>query len=437
MVYTKLERIAEIAKEKPNEKFTSLIHLINKEMLTNCHNELKANKAVGIDGITKVKYEENLDENLENLLERMRKFKYKPQPVRRVHIPKPGSEKKRPLGIPSYEDKLIQLAINKIITQIYELDFIDNSFGFRPNRGCHDAIKILDIYLSRRNINYVVDADIKGFFNNVDHEWLMKFLNHRINDKNLLRYISRFLKAGVMENGKFKKSYEGTPQGGIISPTLGNIYLHYVLDLWFEKVVRKYCKGEAYIVRYCDDFVCCFQYEHEAKSFYEALKKRLAKFNLEVAEDKTNILYFGRKAYFDRKFGRLSKTSSHKTFDFLGFTHYCSCRKNGSFRVKRKTSGKKFRASLLKVKIWLRENMHISLDILVKKLNRKLVGYYRYYGITDNASSLSKFKDCIKRQLYKTLNRRSQCRSYNWKTFANSKWSLRVPLRPSRAMSSR
>lgn len=304
-MYTKLERIAEIAKEKPNEKFTSLIHLINKEMLTICHNELKANKAVGIDGVTKDEYEENLDENLENLLERMKKFKYKPQPVRRVHIPKPGSEKKRPLGIPSYEDKLVQLAINKIVTQIYEQDFIDNSFGFRPNRGCHDALKILNVYLSKRNINYVVDVDIKGFFDNVDHEWLMKFLNHRIADKNLMRYISRFLKSGVIENGKFQKSYEGTPQGGIISPILGNIYLHYVLDLWFEKVVRKYCKGEAYIVRYCDDFVCCFQYEHEAKNFYEALKKRLAKFNLEVAEEKTKIVYFGEKAYFDRKFGGL------------------------------------------------------------------------------------------------------------------------------------
>lgn len=200
--------------------------------------------------------------------------------------------------------------------------------------------------------------------------------------------------------------------------TLGSIYLPYVLNLWFEKVVRKHCKGELYIVRYCDDFVSCFQYEHEAKSFYEALKKRLAKFNLEVAEDKTKIFNFGSKACFNRKFGRLSKKNRHKTFNFLGFTHYCSCRNGGSFRVKRKTSGKKFRASLQKVKIWLRENMHVSLDILVKKLNRKLVGYYRYYGITDNADSLSNFKDCIKRQLYKTLNRRSQRRSYNWKTFA-------------------
>lgn len=299
---TKLERIAKIAKENPELKFTALIHHINKEMLMECHKELKANKATGIDGITKEEYEENLEENLENLLNRMKKFSYRPQPVRRVYIPKAGSDKKRPLGIPSYEDKLVQLAINKILTQIYEQDFIDSSFGFRPNRSCHDALKILNVYLEKGNINYVVDADIKGFFDHVDHEWLMKFLEHRIADKNLLRYISRFLKAGIMEDGRFEKTYEGTPQGGICSPILGNIYLHYVLDLWFEKVVRKRCKGNAYMVRYCDDFVCCFEYEEEAGAFYEALKGRLSKFNLDIAEDKTKIIYFGRKAYYDRKF---------------------------------------------------------------------------------------------------------------------------------------
>lgn len=303
-MYTKLERIAEIARNKPKDKFTSLMHLVNKEMLTICHYELGGNKATGIDNVTKKEYGLNLEANIDDLLVRLKSFNYKPQPVRRVYIDKPGSDKKRPLGIPSHEDKIVQLAINKILKSIYEQDFLDCSFGFRENRSCHDAIKILDIYLSRRDINYVVDADIKGFFDNVDHKWIMKFLEHRIADKNLLRYIGRFLKSGIMDEGQFHKVYEGTPQGGIISPTLANIYLNYALDLWFNEFIKKRCKGQAYIVRYADDFVCCFQYEDEAKAFYEALKNRLGKFNLEVAEDKTKILYFGKNAFYDRKFKR-------------------------------------------------------------------------------------------------------------------------------------
>lgn len=417
-MYTKLNRIAEIAKENPNMQFTSLIHLIDKEMLLNCHKELKPRKASGIDEVTKSEYESNLDSNIENLVERMKAFKYKPKPVRRTYIPKVGSNKKRPLGIPSYEDKIVQLAINKVISSIYEQDFLDSSFGFRPNRSAHDAIKILEVYLSERKINYVVDADIKGFFDSVDYGWMMKFLQHRIKDKNLLRFIGRFLNAGVLEDGKFFKAYKGTPQGGLVSPTIGNIYLHYVLDLWFEKIVRKWCKGEAYIVRYADDFVCCFQYERDAQAFYRTLKKRLAKFNLEIAEDKTKIVYFGKKAYYDRKFGRMRNNHQPKTFDFLGFTHYCSCSKNGRFRVKRKTSSKKFRASLKKVKVWIRTNMHTPIEILMKKLNRKLLGYYRYYGVTDNSISLNKFRDCVQRILYKILNRRSQIKSMNWEKYA-------------------
>ena len=266
-MYTKLDRIAEIARNKPKDKFTSLMHLVNKEMLTICHYELSGNKATGVDNVTKEEYEANLEENIDDLIIRMKAFKYRPQPVKRVYIDKPGSDKKRPLGIPAYEDKIVQLAINKILKSIYEQDFMDCSFGFRENRSCHDAFKILDVYLSKRNINYVVDADIKGFFDNVDHKWMMKFLEHRIADKNLLRYIGRFLKVGIMDEGQFHKVYEGTPQGGIISPTLANIYLHYVLDLWFNKFIKKKCKGQAYIVRYADDFVCCFQYEDEAKDF--------------------------------------------------------------------------------------------------------------------------------------------------------------------------
>ncbi|GAE28067.1 retron-type RNA-directed DNA polymerase [Halalkalibacter wakoensis JCM 9140] len=242
---TKLERIAELARAYPSMKFTSLAHLLDKDMLKQCHHELAGKKATGIKGITKEKYAENLDENVEYLVERMKKKSYRPVPVRRTYIPKPGTPKKRPLGIPEYEDKIVQKGLAKILNAIYEQDFLDSSFGFRPNRNCHDALKILNVYVERKYTNYIVDVDIKGFFDHVDHKWMMEFLKHRINDPNLLRVIARFLKGGYMEEGRLYQTEEGTPQGGLASPILANIYLHYVLDLWFEKVVRKKCRGQA------------------------------------------------------------------------------------------------------------------------------------------------------------------------------------------------
>lgn len=250
---TKLARIAQVAKERPKEQFTSLAHLINTDMLLQCHHELSGNKASGIDEVTKVEYEEELLENIKNLHESLRKMAYKPQAVRRVYIPKPGSNKKRPLGIPAYEDKIVQLAVSKILTAIYEQDFLNCSYGFRPGRGCHDALRRLNDIIMTKKTNWIVDADISGFFDHVDHSWMMRCLEVRIKDRNLLRIIKRMLKAGIMEEGEFKPSQEGTPQGGIVSPVIGNIYLHYVLDLWFEKVIREQCKGSAHMVRYADD----------------------------------------------------------------------------------------------------------------------------------------------------------------------------------------
>lgn len=330
---TQLERIAKIAKSKPNEKFTSLIHLINKETLIKSHNEMKAKKASGIDEITKELYDNNLLENIESLITRMKRQAYKPQPGKRVYIPKPGTNDKRPLGIPAYEDKLVQSNLAEILNAIYEQDFLECSFGFRPNRGCHDAIKLLDKIVNKPIINYVVDTDIKGFFDNVDHEWMMKFVEHRIDDKNLLRLISRLMKAGIIEDGIKYDTPKGTPQGGVCSPILANIYLHYVLDLWFDKIVRKHCKGRAYMVRYADDSVFCFQYEEDAKRFFEVFIQRLRKFNLEVAEDKTKIIKLnkGNDDNVDK---------DENSFDFLGFTHYVGKDKNGRKRVKRKTSKK-------------------------------------------------------------------------------------------------
>lgn len=406
---TKLARIANIAKERPNERFTALIHLINKESLMECHGELMSGKAPGVDGVTKAEYGRDLERNVENLVARMKRQAYKPQPVRRVWIPKPGTDRKRPLGIPAYEDKLVQMALAKILNAIYEVDFLDSSFGFRPNRSSHDALKILNYYIEEKNTNYIVDVDIKGFFDHVDHKWLMKFLEHRIADRNLLRLIVRFLKAGVMEAGIVQDTAQGTPQGGVISPVLANIYLHYVLDLWFEKVVRRKCRGQAYIVRYCDDFVCCFEYREEAEAFYGALKERLARFNLEVAGDKTKIIRFGRQARDNEE--------TPDTFDFLGFTHYCSWGRKGQFRVKRRTSRKKFTSSIRRAKVWLRRNRHRPSKELMKLLGRKLTGYYQYYAITDNYERTKQLREEIQKLLYKWLNRRSQRPSFNWVQF--------------------
>ncbi len=317
---TKLLRIAELAKSEPRMKFTSLAHLLNKQSLVQCHHELPNKKATGINGTTKEQYSETLEENIEDLVSRLKSKSYHPVPVRRMYIPKLNSNKKRPLGIPEHEDKIVQKGITKILNAIYENDFLDCSFGFRPNRNCHDALKILNHYIEKKSVNYIVDVDIKGFFDNVDHIWMMEFLKLRIADPNLLRIIGRFLKGGYMEEGKKYKTDKGTPQGGVISPILANLYLHYVLDLWFEKEVRKQCKGQAYIVRYADDFVCCFQYKSEAQEFFQSLKLRLQKFNLEIAEDKTKIIPFGR---FAEKDAKQREMENLHTFDFLGFTHYC------------------------------------------------------------------------------------------------------------------
>ncbi|MEK4714088.1 MULTISPECIES: group II intron reverse transcriptase/maturase [Sporosarcina] len=411
---TKLLRIAELAKSDPGMKVTSLAHLLNKESLAQCHFELPNKKATGINGTTKEQYSETLEENIVDLVSRLKSKSYHPVPVRRMYIPKLNSSKKRPLGIPEHEDKIVQKGITKILNAIYENDFLDCSFGFRPNRNCHDALKVLNHYIEKRSVNYVVDVDIKGFFDNVDHIWMMEFLKLRITDPNLLRIIGRFLKGGYMEEGKKYKTDKGTPQGGVISPILANLYLHYVLDLWFEKRVRKQCKGQAYIVRYADDFVCCFQYKSEAEEFFQSLKVRLQKFNLEVAEDKTKIIPFGRFAEKDAKQKGNRKPA---TFDFLGFTHYCGESKRGYFRVKRKTSRKKLQGKLRETKEWLKKNRNKDIHMIMDRFKRSLVGYYNYYCITDNTPSVNKFQDKIQYLLFKWLNRRSQRKSFTWDKF--------------------
>lgn len=410
---TQLTRIAEKAKENPKLRFTTLVHHINKQSLMDAHIHMQKGKASGVDGVSWATYDQNLEANVEDLVERMRRQAYKPQAVKRVYIPKPGSNKTRPLGIPAYEDKLVQTAMAPILNAIYEQDFLGYSYGFRPNKSVHDALKALNGIIEKRPINYIVDADIKGFFDHVDQQWLIKFLEHRIADPNMIRLIVRFLKSGVVEAGIKYDTPEGTPQGGVISPILANIYLHYVLDLWFYKVVRKHCKGEAHMIRYADDFVCCFQYQEDAIRFYRALQRRLNKFNLEIAEEKSRLIAFGRNAEAQSR----DEEKKPKTFDFLGFTHYCSQSKKGKFRVKRKTSRKKYRASLLRAKDWLRKNRNMPAPELMAKMRIKLLGYYRHYGITDNSASLYRYLNEVEKLIYKWLNRRSQRRSFDWSKY--------------------
>src|SRR5712692_1665983 len=413
-VETKLLRIAAKARKEPKLKFVNLYHLMNEEMLLECFKRLSANKAAGIDEVTKNEYAENLETNIGELIGRLHRMAYRPQPVRRVYIPKPGSDKRRPLGIPSLEDKLVQSALARILGAIYEQEFVEDSYGFRPGRSCHDALKALTQAVEWESTNYVAEADIKGFFDNVDHDWLMKMLEQRIADKRVLRMVMRFLKSGVMEEGETRANEEGVPQGGSISPVLANVYLHYTLDLWFEKVYRKSCKGKTRLIRYADDFVVCFASKEDAMRFPAELAERLEKFGLEIEPTKTKVVEFGRDAEAHAR----ARRERPQTFDFLGFTHYCSRTKDGRrFRMKRVTSRKKFRAKLVTFKEWLKHMRMKPTQWIIQRIGLKLRGHYQYYGVTDNYRGVARFYHEVRKLLYKWLNRRSQRRSYTWAEF--------------------
>lgn len=403
--------------DRTDHKVQNLASHINKETLLAIHKQMDGRKAKGIDGTTKEEYEVNLEANIENLVKRMVNGSYKPNPIRRVYIPKDGSNKMRPLGISGYEDKLVENAIAQILTMIYEPKFYNESFGFRPNRNCHQAVREIIEDVQFRKTNFIVEADIKGFFDNVDHNWMMKFLEHDIADKKFLELIEKFLKAGIMEKGKYLESERGTPQGNGASPVLANVYLHYVLDNWFDVIVKRQCKGQSFLIRYCDDFVCCFQTKREAEIFYQRLQERFEKYGLELAMEKTKILEFGRFARQNRGSRGERKPD---TFDFLGFTFYCGLDgKKSFFRCRVKTSKKKFRSKIKAMKEWIVAHRTIPLEMIFKTVNAKLRGHYQYYGVTDNTKEVESFLAQTKWLLYKWLNRRSQKKSYTVDTFYN------------------
>lgn len=402
---TGLERIQQLVEEHPKRKLQTVVHLINETTLKEVHKRQKTGKATGIDRITREIYEENIEENLEKLIRRMKTFQYHPQPVKRAFIPKNGTNEVRPLGIPAYEDKLVQGVIAEILDFIYEPKFYECSYGFRKGKGCHQAIKYLNDKLMIKS-NWIVDVDIKGFFTQVDHEWMMKFLEHEIEDKNFLRYIKRFLKAGIMENGQYEGTEEGMPQGGSCSPVMANVYLHYVVDTWFAIKIKRQCRGKAEMVRYADDMVFSFEYDREAKEFYTALRERLKKFGLELAEEKSKILPFGRFA---------GKTAG--TFDFLGFTTISGKSRKGKYMVKFQTSEKKLKVKRKEIKEWLKQNMHEPPMKTIKKLNVKLQGHYNYYGISHNMKKMRKYYEYVVRELFRVLRRRSQRKKLNWEKF--------------------
>lgn len=415
---TGLSKIEQLVETYPDRKLQTLMHYVNKETLREVHERQKIGKASGIDKVTKEIYDKELNGNLDSLLGRMKTFSYRPQPVKRVFIEKEGKSELRPLGIPAYEDKLVQGVIAEILNAIYEPKFYDFSFGFREGSNCHDAIKYLNKKLMGRTL-WVVDADIKGFFDNVDHGWMMKFLEHEIEDKNFLRYLKRFLKSGIMESGKYIETDSGIPQGGLCSPIMANVYLHYVLDIWFEKKVKRASRGEASMVRYADDSVYCFQYEDDARNFYKALKERLATFGLELSESKSKILKFGRFA-----------GKEAENFDFLGFSHITGKSRKGKYIVKYRTSEKKLKAKRAKVSKWIAENTHLPIGELIKKTNLRLQGHYNYYGISHNMKKLQGFYEYVKWQLKRGLKRRSQKDKTTWDKF--NKILKRFPLvRPS------
>ncbi len=413
---TSLNDIERKATYDDNHQFENLYGLLNRWNLGEAWRSVNKRAASGIDRVGATEFQKNLTNEVISLENQLKNDAYRTNLIRRVYIDKANGGK-RPLGIPTVKDKLLQTLCSKILEAIYEPKFYDTRYGYRKGKGAKDAVKHLAKELNRGKYGWVVEADIKGYFQNINHEILIKMLEHDIDDKRFIQLIEKWLKAGVMtEQNVVERPDKGTPQGGVVSPVLANIYLHYVLDMWFEKVVKEQLEGECMMMSYADDFVCAFRYHRDAVRFMEALKKRFAKFGLELAEEKTNKI----------KFSRFSK-DRNGTFDFLGFTYRWITSRNGKDIIQTTTAKKKFIASVRKFKEWIRDNRHKRIRRMINQLNIKLRGYYNYYGVIGNYNSLDKMIEIVKRLLYKWLNRRSQKRSFNWNEFI-SKLQRNYPL---------
>jgi RNA-directed DNA polymerase len=414
-VGTDLTRIGEKARKERDLVFTSLYHHIcDVDNLRACYDALGADKATGVDGVTKGEYGKNLEENLRDLSGRLKRMGYRPEPKKRSYIPKAGSRKGRPLGISCLEDKIVEEATKRTLEPIYEAVFEDSSYGYRPGRNQHECLDVLGRTIQQERVSYVVEADIKGFFDKVNHEWMIKFLRHRIGDERVIRLVIRMLRSGIMEEGLVQASEEGTPQGSILSPLLSNIYLHYVLDLWFRRRVSRQSRGEAYYFRFADDFVACFRYRGDAESFQRRLKGRLEGFGLELAEEKTRGIEFGRFAR-EEAYKRGEKP---KEFTFLGFTHYCGKTREGHFKVKRRTSRKKLGQSLERYTDWAKKaGQVLRKGEMLRQARIRVLGHLSYYAITDNLERCNFYVWRATQILFKWLNRKSQRRAYTWESF--------------------
>lgn len=406
-----LDRIRQAARRDRAMRLTALWHHVyDIDRLREAYNGLNRDAAPGVDGRTWAAYGKDLEANLRDLSDRLKRGAYHAPPVARVYIPKPDG-RQRPIGMPTLEDKIVQRATVEVLNAIYEGDFLGFSYGFRPGRSPHDALDAATVGIEKRNVNWVLDADIRGFFEAIDHEWLVKFIEHRIGDQRVVRHVHKWLKAGVLEDGQWRAQEEGTPQGGNVSPLAANIYLHYVLDVWAERWRRRYARGEVIIVRYGDDFIVGFEHRDDAERFWAELRERFRKFNLELHPEKTRLIEFGRFAAERRQRRGQGKP---ETFDFLGFTHICSKTRTGKFTVRRKTIAKRLRKKLQEVKQTLHERMHWPIRQLGAWLKSVLTGHYRYYGVPRNLGMLRVFRDRILRAWCHTLRRRSQRHRTSW-----------------------
>jgi RNA-directed DNA polymerase len=404
-----LARIRQAARQKKDEKFTSLLHHVTAH-LEQAFFELKKNAAPGVDGMTWREYELDLGRRLEDLRDRIHRGAYRATPSRRVYIPKPDG-RQRPLAVAALEDKIVQRAATAVLNAIYEEDFLGFSYGFRPGRGAHDAMDALVVGISSRKVNFILDADIRSFFDTVDHDWLIRFVGHRIGDKRVIRLIQKWLKVGVLEDGVVTAGDRGTGQGAVISPLLANIYLHYALDLWAERWRRREATGDVIIVRYADDFIVGFEHESDARRFLGAMRKRLGEFSLELHPDKTRLIEFGRFAAVDREKRGLGKP---ETFNFLGFTFICGKSRQGKFQIKRKSRRDRRRAKLQEIKKALRQRMHQPIPAVGRWLRQVISGYFNYHAVPTNGRALATFRVEIARRWHRLLCRRSQTGRVAW-----------------------